>query len=124
MSESGKTETSLPNTHDLPIPAVGTSEVMGLVELLKHKGGHADIYKLAQELQLEFGDTLKVIRAAELLGLVNTPGGDVVLERQDGVKLVQAQFGVAEDFKEAVHHWADRKVRAGRALERIDDKLR
>jgi NitT/TauT family transport system ATP-binding protein len=63
-----------------PLPQTGISEVMGLVELLKSKGGREDIYKLAAELQMEFGDTLTVIRGAELLGLVHTPGGDVVIE--------------------------------------------
>jgi NitT/TauT family transport system ATP-binding protein len=63
-----------------PLPQTGLSEILGLVELLKSKGGREDIYKLAAELQMEFGETLTVIRGAELLGLVNTPGGDVVIE--------------------------------------------
>ena len=62
------------------IPEVEIGKVLGLVELLKSKGGHADIYRLAHELNMEFGDTLAVIRGAELLKLVHTPGGDVVLE--------------------------------------------
>lgn len=62
------------------IPSIGISEILGLAELLKSKGGREDIYKLAAELKMEFGQTLDVIRAAELLGLVHTPGGDVVLE--------------------------------------------
>jgi NitT/TauT family transport system ATP-binding protein len=63
-----------------PLPDIGISEILGLVELLKSKGGREDIYKLAGELNMEFGQTLTVIRGAELLGLVNTPGGDVVIE--------------------------------------------
>ena len=69
-----------PKTEQITLPQVGISEVLGLVELLKSKGGREDIYKLASELKMEFGDTLAVIKAAELLGLVNTPGGDVVIE--------------------------------------------
>lgn len=64
-----------------PLPQIGISEILGLVELLKSKGGREDIYKLAAELNMEFGETLTVIRGAELLGLVNTPGGDVVIEQ-------------------------------------------
>ncbi|MEN9723307.1 MAG: hypothetical protein RJB38_1293, partial [Pseudomonadota bacterium] len=59
------------------LPQISVSEILGLVELLNSKGGREDIYKLASELQMEFGETLAVIRAAELLGLVHTPGGDV-----------------------------------------------
>lgn len=62
------------------LPQVGMSEIFGLIELLRAKGGREDIYKLASELQMEFGQTLTVIRAAELLHFVNTPDGDVVLE--------------------------------------------
>jgi len=70
-----------PNSHTPPtFPEGDISEILGLLELLKAKSGRADIYKLAQELKMEFGDTLTVIRGAELLGLVHTPGGDVVLE--------------------------------------------
>lgn len=62
------------------LPDIGISEILGLVELLKSKGGKEDIYKLAAELNMEFGHVLSVIRAAEILKLVHTPGGDVVLE--------------------------------------------
>ena len=69
------------NTHEFTsLPQIGISEILGLVELLIAKGGREDIYKLAAELKMEFGQTLTVIRGAELLGLVNTPGGDVVIE--------------------------------------------
>lgn len=71
-------------------PEAEISAILGLVELLKSKGGREDIYKLAAELKMEFGETLKVIRGAELLNLVNTPGGDVVLEEL-GVKLCKAR---------------------------------
>lgn len=62
------------------LPEIGISQILGLVELLIGKGGREDIYKLAGELSMELGETLTVIKAAELLGLVNTPGGDVVVE--------------------------------------------
>lgn len=76
---------------EVPLPQVGVSEILGLVELLKSKGGKEDIYKLAAELKMEFGDTLTVIRGAELLGLVHTPGGDVVLEAL-GEKVTHARI--------------------------------
>ncbi|MBI5139571.1 AAA-associated domain-containing protein [Candidatus Nomurabacteria bacterium] len=62
------------------LPQTSIPEILGLLGLLKSKGGKEDIYKLAAELKMEFGTTLAVIRGAELLGLVNTPGGDVVIE--------------------------------------------
>jgi NitT/TauT family transport system ATP-binding protein len=64
----------------LSLPEMGISQILGLVELLIGKGGREDIYKLAGELSMELGETLTVVKAAELLGLVHTPGGDVVVE--------------------------------------------
>ncbi len=43
-------------------------------------GGRQDGYKLARDLNFKFGDLLKVMKAAEILGLVSTPAGDVVVE--------------------------------------------
>ncbi len=82
MDKPGGTQASTTQTESYsPLPETGISEILGLVEVLKSKGGREDIYKLAAELQMEFGETLTVIKAAELLGLVNTPGGDVVIEK-------------------------------------------
>lgn len=78
-------------TQEVPLPEAGISEILGLVEILKSKGGREDIYKLAAELNMEFGDTLQVIRGAELLKLVHTPGGDVVLEKL-GDKIARAKI--------------------------------
>lgn len=77
MSNESKPPAAEPHS---PLPQIGISEIFGLIELLRNKGGREDIYKLAAELKMEFGDTLTVIRGAELLGFVHTPGGDVVLE--------------------------------------------
>jgi len=94
----GTTQTSHPESNQ-PLPQVGISEILGLVELLRAKGGREDIYKLARELQMEFGDTLTVIRAAEILGLVHTPGGDVEVE-QTGDQIGRAKIN---DRKGIIH---------------------
>ena len=63
-----------------PIPDCQLTWVFGLLETLEDRGGRDDGYKIARDLQFKFGDLLKVMKAAELLGLVSTPTGDVVLE--------------------------------------------
>lgn len=63
-----------------PVPEVGMTKVLGLLEVLDDQGGQQDIYRLARDLSYEFGELLGVIKAAEILGLVHTPGGDVVLQ--------------------------------------------
>jgi NitT/TauT family transport system ATP-binding protein len=62
------------------IPDCQLTWVFGLLELLEDRGGRDDGYKIARDLQFKFGDLLRVMKAAEILGLVATPDGDVVLE--------------------------------------------
>ncbi|MGD0073954.1 MAG: AAA-associated domain-containing protein [Candidatus Binataceae bacterium] len=63
-----------------PIPDTNLPQVFGLLEVLDDRGGKEDGYKLARELNYNFGDLLKVMKAAEILGFVDTPRGDIVLE--------------------------------------------
>ena len=79
------------------LPEIGISQILGLVELLVAKGGREDIYKLAAELSMELGETLAVIRAAETLGLVHTPGGDVEVEGF-GFQVVDASISERKDL--------------------------
>jgi NitT/TauT family transport system ATP-binding protein len=62
-----------------PIPQVGISLVIGLLEVLDDAGGRYDIFRLARDINYEFGEIVQVIKAAEMLNLVVTPGADVVL---------------------------------------------
>ncbi len=70
----------MPGATITPIPDCQLTWVFGLLELLEDRGGREDGYKIARDLQFKFGDLLKVMKAAEILGLVSTPAGDVVLE--------------------------------------------
>jgi len=62
-----------------PLPNTGISRILGLLEILDDRGGSENIYRIAQDIRYEFGDLLAVIKGAELLGLVETPGGEIVL---------------------------------------------
>lgn len=62
-----------------PLPATGVSEILGLLKVLDDRGGRADVYRLAQELNMDTSELLPILQGAELLGFVQTPGGDVVL---------------------------------------------
>lgn len=79
------------------LPEIGISQILGLVELLLGKGGREDIYKLAAELSMELGETLTVIKAAEMLGLVHTPGGDVEVE-PFGVKVIDGSISERKEL--------------------------
>ncbi len=62
-----------------PLPSTGISKVLGLCEVLDDHGGKDDNYRLAQDLHMPFGELLLVIKGAEMMGLVDTPGGDALL---------------------------------------------
>ena len=70
----------MPPASITPLPDVALTSVFGLLELLDDRGGREDGYKIARDLNIRFGDLLKVMKAAEILGFVSTPAGDVVLE--------------------------------------------
>ena len=61
----------------LSLPHVTPSEVLGLISLIGE--GECDVFELAQRLTKEFVAVVKVVKAAELLDLVETPGQDVRL---------------------------------------------
>jgi NitT/TauT family transport system ATP-binding protein len=62
-----------------PLPSTGISKILGLCEILDDHGGKEDIYRLAQDLHMPFGELLLVIKGSEMLGLVETPKGNAVL---------------------------------------------
>jgi len=118
------------------LPQIGISEILGLVELLKSKGGKEDIYKLAAELKMEFGDTLTVIRGAEMLGLVHTPGGDVVIEAlgekvsksriNDRKKIICEQLkkiSLFQSVTQFLHEMEDQRATRDQLLEKLAELL-
>lgn len=61
------------------LPNVQIVEVIGLLEAIADQGGTADIFGLAQKTGRDFGRTLYLVKAAELLDLVDTPKQNVIL---------------------------------------------
>jgi len=73
-----------------PIPQVNISRVLGLLEVLDDLGGRHDVFRFAREVNYELGDIILVIKAAEMLGFVETPGADVVLT-SIGARMLKAK---------------------------------
>ena len=74
-----------------PIPQAGISEILGLLEVLDDRQGKDKVYTLARDLNMEFGSLLLVIKAAEMLDFVYTPGTDVVLKAL-GKKMIETEM--------------------------------
>jgi NitT/TauT family transport system ATP-binding protein len=62
-----------------PLPAAPIVQVMGVLQLVAERGGCADPFTLVRLTGFEFGHLIQVVTAAELFGLVDTPGSQVVL---------------------------------------------
>jgi len=61
------------------LPAVRIGSIAGLLELLEDRS-QKDLYRLAQELQLEVDDILPIVEGAKLMDLVELAEGDISLK--------------------------------------------
>jgi NitT/TauT family transport system ATP-binding protein len=61
------------------LPAVRIGSIAGLLELLEDRA-QKDLYRLAQELQLEVDDILPIVEGAKLMDLVELAEGDISLK--------------------------------------------
>lgn len=63
------------------LPDVHLIDVVGIVEAISDEGGAVDVFALSSEIRKDFGHTLYLVKAAELLSLVDTPKQQVVLTK-------------------------------------------
>jgi NitT/TauT family transport system ATP-binding protein len=75
-----------------PLPDATPGQIMGLLEYLDARGGSEDLFRIAAETNQEFGRTITVVKAAEMLDFVDTPKRAVILEA-DGRRFVAASPG-------------------------------
>ena len=64
------------------LPDIQMTEIVGLVEAVAAEGGAIDVFVLSTDIGKDFGHTLYLVKAAELLNLVDTPRQQVVLTRE------------------------------------------
>lgn len=72
-----------------PLPRARSSEILGLLEVLSDHGGERDLFDIDSATAGDFGHTIAVVKAAEMLGLVDTPG-DLVRLTDLGREMVAA----------------------------------
>jgi NitT/TauT family transport system ATP-binding protein len=65
------------------IPTVSLAATIGLLEVLENEGA-MELFDLARQVDLEFTQLLLVVKAAELLGWVSTPGQRVEMTVEGG----------------------------------------
>ena len=60
-----------------PIPPVPIGTIVGLLEILEASQETINVFDLSARIGKEFGETIAIVKAAEMLDLVDTPKDDV-----------------------------------------------
>jgi len=60
-----------------PIPYVPVGQILGLLSILRDSPELSNIYDIATEIGKEFGETISLVKAAEILDFVDTPKDEV-----------------------------------------------
>ena len=61
------------------IPLVPVGQILGLMSILNDSPELSNIYEISDEIGKEFGETIAILKAAEILELIDTPKQDVKL---------------------------------------------
>jgi NitT/TauT family transport system ATP-binding protein len=76
-----------------PLPPVGVGEIFGLLEIVHDHGGCMDVFHLDNLTDSDFGHTLAVVKAGEMLDVLDTPKNTVVLTDAGRRLLAKAMDG-------------------------------
>lgn len=60
------------------IPLVPVGQILGLLSLLHDAPELSNIYDISDEIGREFGETIAIVKAAEILEFIDTPKDEVV----------------------------------------------
>lgn len=61
------------------IPNAPVETIVGLLEILEDSQETINVFDLSARIGREFGETIAIVKAAEMLGLVDTPKDDVIM---------------------------------------------
>ena len=72
-----------------PLPDVAVNEIIDLLQYLDARKGKGEIFQAASDMNQDFGQMIKIVKAAEILDFVDTPRRTLVLTIE-GQRLVNA----------------------------------
>jgi NitT/TauT family transport system ATP-binding protein len=61
------------------IPNAPVETIVGLLEILEDSQETMNVFDLSARIGREFGETIAIVKAAEMLGLIDTPKDDVIM---------------------------------------------
>jgi NitT/TauT family transport system ATP-binding protein len=76
---TGVREPAAASTRIESIPPVPVAQIVGLLEILEASQEIINVFDLSSEVGKDFGETIAIVKAAEMLNLVDTPKDDVMM---------------------------------------------
>jgi NitT/TauT family transport system ATP-binding protein len=80
-----------------PLPSVNIGHIVGLMEIVRDHDGQMDVFNLDQLTDYDFGHTISVVKAGELLGFLDTPKNQVLLTDL-GKKFLDGDINVRKEM--------------------------
>ncbi|RFC41772.1 MAG: NitT/TauT family transport system ATP-binding protein [Verrucomicrobia bacterium] len=86
------------------IPYVPVGQILGLLSILRDTPDVTNIYDISDEIGKEFGETIGIVKAAEILEMVDTPKNDVRLTDLGQRFLSADRIGRRQIFNDQIHN--------------------
>ena len=84
------------------IPNVPVAQIVGLLEILEASQETINVFDLSARIAKEFGETIAIVKAAEMLSLVDTPKDDVLMRPAGWYFLAAAPAQRQALFRQAI----------------------
>ncbi len=84
------------------IPNAPVETIIGLLEVLEDSRETINVFDLSARIGKEFGETIAIVKAAEMLGLVDTPKDDVIMTQAGWYFLAAPETVRKTLFREAI----------------------
>jgi NitT/TauT family transport system ATP-binding protein len=85
-----------------PLPHVNPGSFFGLMEIVRDHGGRIDVFQLDQMTDYDFGRTLSIVKAGEMIDFLDTPKNMVLLTAKGNQFLDADINGKKNIFREQV----------------------
>jgi len=85
-----------------PIPSAPIETILGLLEIIEDAQETINVFDLSARIGKEFGETIATVKAAEMLGLVDTPKDDVLMTQTGWYFLAAPAPARKALFKQAI----------------------
>jgi NitT/TauT family transport system ATP-binding protein len=119
-----------------PIPNVPVENIVGLLEIIEDAKETINVFDLSARIGKEFGETIATAKAAEMLGLVDTPKDDVLMTQAGWYFLAAPSPARKAMFRQAImklrlfqmltarlNEAPDKRIDAGSVLEELGTLL-